>query len=68
MDGAGVPARVVEVSFYGHDAAVHLDLMPDGPRVVARVVGAAAPAPGDAVTLTTHGAVAVYPDQKGPHR
>jgi iron(III) transport system ATP-binding protein len=56
------------VSFYGHDAAVHLDLMPNGPRVVARVVGAAAPAPGDAVTLTTHGTVAVYPDQSGRHR
>ena len=68
VDGAGVLARVVEVSFYGHDAAVHLDLMPDGPRVVARVVGAAAPAPGDAVSLTTHGAVAVYPENGGPHR
>ena len=63
--GAGVPARVVEVSFYGHDAAVHLDLLPDGPRVVARVVGAAAPVPGDVVTLTTHGPVTVYPDQTG---
>ena len=61
--GDGIPARVVEVSFYGHDAAVHLDLMPDGPRVVARVVGAAAPLPGDAVTLTTHGPVTVYPEQ-----
>ena len=25
------------MSFYGHDAAVRLDLLPDGPRVVARV-------------------------------
>jgi iron(III) transport system ATP-binding protein len=59
---------VVEVSFYGHDAAVHLDLMPDGPRVVARVVGAAAPLPGDAVTLTTHGSAAVFPPDAGGQR
>ena len=66
--GAGVAARVVEVSFYGHDAAVHLDLVPDGPRVVARVVGGDAPSPGDDVIVTTHGAVAVFPAANGVSR
>ena len=35
--------RVGEVSFYGHDAAVHIDLLPDGPSVVARLAGLDAP-------------------------
>ena len=45
VDGSvgSVEARVGEVSFYGHDAAVHLDLLPDGPSVVARLAGLDAP-------------------------
>jgi iron(III) transport system ATP-binding protein len=56
----GVPARVAEVSFYGHDAAVHLDLLPSGPRVVARIVGMDAPAPDDLVTIAARGSATVY--------
>ena len=41
VDGSvgSVEGRVGEVSFYGHDAAVHIDLLPDGPSVVARLAG-----------------------------
>jgi iron(III) transport system ATP-binding protein len=60
-DGAaGVSARVAEVSFYGHDAAVHLDLLPDGPRVVARVIGEEPPASGELVTVRARGRATVY--------
>jgi iron(III) transport system ATP-binding protein len=56
----GVPARVVDVSYYGHDAAVRLDLLPSGPQVVARIIGADAPPPASLVQVTTWGSVAVY--------
>jgi iron(III) transport system ATP-binding protein len=60
-DGAdGVAARVAEVSYFGHDAAVRLDVMDGGPRVLARVPGATAPAPGSRVRLVVRGAVGVY--------
>ncbi|MDQ1629016.1 MAG: iron(III) transport system ATP-binding protein [Actinomycetota bacterium] len=56
----GVPARVAEVSFYGHDAAVHLDLLPHGPRVVARIVGMDAPPPATLVSVMARGRATVY--------
>jgi iron(III) transport system ATP-binding protein len=59
----GVPARVVEVSYFGHDAAVRLDLMaatPAAPQIVARVIGGDAPAPGSVVHLAVRGCVPVY--------
>ena len=45
LDGSvdSVEGLVGEVSFYGHDAAVRVDLLPDGPSVVARVTGLDAP-------------------------
>ena len=54
-------ARVGDVSFYGHDAAVRLDLLPDGPSLVARVPGLAAPEPGTEVGIGVAGAVFVLP-------
>jgi iron(III) transport system ATP-binding protein len=60
IGGDGVPAEVTEVSFFGHDAAVRLALVDGGTPVVARVIGAAAPAPGDRVALAVHGAVMAY--------
>jgi iron(III) transport system ATP-binding protein len=61
-EGTGVPARVDEVSFYGHDAAVRLTLLPDGPRVVARVTGERdLPSPGARVGLVVTGDALTYP-------
>ncbi len=57
----GRGARVRDVSFYGHDAAVHLELLPGGPSLVARVPGLAAPEPGTEVGVGVAGAVFVLP-------
>jgi iron(III) transport system ATP-binding protein len=51
----GRGARVGDVSFYGHDAAVRLELLPDGPSLVARVPGLAAPDPGTEVGVGVAG-------------
>lgn len=56
----GPTARVEQSTYYGHDCAVVLTLLPDGPRVTARVVGAA-PAVGDTVGITVVGAGVAYP-------
>jgi len=63
---SGVPARVAEVSFYGHDAAVQLDLAGSGERVVARVFGRAVPAAGSAVTVVVDGPVTVFAPGASP--
>ncbi|QBR92022.1 ABC transporter ATP-binding protein [Nocardioides euryhalodurans] len=57
----GHDARVDEVSFYGHDAAVRLDLLPDGPTLVARVPGLLAPEPGSEVAVRVTGEVHCLP-------
>ena len=57
----GVKARVDEVSFYGHDAAVRLTLATDGTALVARVDGPTAPSAGDVVHVGVRGAVHAYP-------
>ena len=54
-------ARVADVSFYGHDAAVRLELLPDGPTLIARVAGLSAPEPGSEVGVGVAGAVFVLP-------
>src|SRR3981081_3272687 len=59
----GVDARVHEVSFYGHDASVRLDLLPDGPRVTARISGDKLPSPGTPVRLTVTGDTLAYSSQ-----
>lgn len=56
----GVEARVSEVSFYGHDAALRLDLLPTGPHVVARTMGSAVPSTGAIVRLRVTGSVRLF--------
>lgn len=60
--GDGANATVVEVSYYGHDAAVRLRV--DGPHpleVISRVVGQQAPQPGEIVGLQVAGNVTQLP-------
>lgn len=61
-DTVGVPARVAEINYYGHDATIRLDLLPAGPTVTARVAGYDLPTPGALVRLTTTGHAETYPD------
>ncbi len=58
----GHGARVGDVSFYGHDAAVRLELLPDGPSLVARVPGLSAPDPGTEVGVGLAGPLFVLGD------
>jgi iron(III) transport system ATP-binding protein len=53
-------ARVEEVSFYGHDAAVRLELLPDGPVLVARMPGLDAPEVGRTVAVAVAGPVVAF--------
>ncbi len=57
---SAVEARVVEVSYFGHDAAVHLQVVASGQRVTARVSGTAVPVPGTVVHISVTGPVAAY--------
>jgi iron(III) transport system ATP-binding protein len=59
----GVPARVLDVAYFGHDAAVRLTLETGGTEVLARVPGHARPAPGEVVGLTVTGAGLAFPPQ-----
>jgi len=59
--GAGVEAKVRDVSYFGHDAAVRLELV-GGPEVLARVAGHALPVPGATVRLTVSGEALAYPE------
>jgi iron(III) transport system ATP-binding protein len=59
-DPEGVPAQVDEVSYFGHDAAVRLDVLDGGPRVLARVLGSVAPTAGSVVRLVVRGPVTAY--------
>ena len=60
-DGPGVRARVRDVSYFGHDAAVRLELLPGGTEVLARVAGHDRPVPGSVVRLTVAGEALAYP-------
>jgi iron(III) transport system ATP-binding protein len=60
-DGSGVRARVRDVSYFGHDAAVRLELLPGGTEVLARVAGHDRPEPGTVVRLTIAGEALAYP-------
>ncbi len=57
---AGVEAKVRDVSYFGHDAAVRLEVL-GGPEVLARVAGHALPKPGATVRLTVAGEALAYP-------
>jgi iron(III) transport system ATP-binding protein len=56
----GVEARVVDVSYFGHDAALHLELVASGRRVTARVSGTSVPVPDTLVRVSVTGPVAAY--------
>ena len=55
----GVRATVLDVSYFGHDALVRLELQ-DGQVVIARPPGYAAPRVGDAVSLVVNGPVHAF--------
>jgi len=57
--GSGTPARVLEVSYFGHDALVRLELS-DGLVVTARPAGFAAPKIGQQILLTVEGPVHAF--------
>jgi iron(III) transport system ATP-binding protein len=63
LDGppSSAEVRIEEISFYGHDAAVHLQVLPDGPTLVARVAGLDSPEVGSVVRATVAGPVVAYP-------
>ena len=63
--GAG-GARVEQVHFYGHDAAVRLLVLPDGPALVARIAGLDSPEVGDEVGVGIVGPVVAFP-AAAPH-
>jgi len=54
-------ARVVAVTYYGHDASVRLVLASEAEMIASRVPGHRAPKPGDEVRLSVEGAVMAYP-------
>jgi iron(III) transport system ATP-binding protein len=57
---AGPTATVREVSYFGHDCAVRLQLAGTGEQVTARMVGEEAPEPGAVVSLSVRGPVSVF--------
>ncbi|HEV7656045.1 MAG TPA: ABC transporter ATP-binding protein [Mycobacteriales bacterium] len=59
----GVEARVRDVSYFGHDAAVRLELLPNGTEVLARVAGHDRPALGSVVRLSVAGEALAYPGE-----
>lgn len=59
---AALRARVLNVTFYGHDASIRLDLQAgDLPTLSARVHGHAAPRPGEEIGLLVDGPVIAWP-------
>ena len=56
----GVDAKVVGVSYFGHDAALHLEVVSSGRLVTARVSGLSVPVPDTLVRISVTGLVAAY--------
>jgi iron(III) transport system ATP-binding protein len=69
-DGApdGAPARVLAVTYYGHDASVSLALEAGGEPVTARVAGHLARREGVRVSLKVDGPAMAYPRAAPPAR
>jgi iron(III) transport system ATP-binding protein len=63
-EGPGVPAEVLDVSFFGHDATVRVRLS-SGERVVARTMSGRVPRPGDRVHVRVIGDVVAFPEEWG---
>jgi iron(III) transport system ATP-binding protein len=64
-NGSGVPARVENVIFYGHDAVVDLTLAGSAQKITTRIFSQAAPQPGDEVRVCVEGQVVAYPATRG---
>ena len=61
-DEGAIPARIETVTFYGHDATVHLSLVADPlVKITARIAGFRAPRPDEQVNVAVDGAVVTYP-------
>jgi iron(III) transport system ATP-binding protein len=56
----GIPARVTDVTYFGHDSTVALHLEPTGPKVVARILGTRPPDPGTRVRVAVNSTVIAY--------
>jgi iron(III) transport system ATP-binding protein len=56
-----VPAQVLAVTFFGHDASVLVSLEAGVRKVTMRVPGHAAPSPGAEAWLNVEGVVMAYP-------
>jgi iron(III) transport system ATP-binding protein len=56
----GVEARVLDVSYFGHDAAVRLQVVGSGRLVTARVLGLSVPMADTTVRLSVSGPVVAY--------
>jgi len=63
-DGPGVPAEVLDVSFFGHDATVRVRLA-SGERVAARTLSGLVPRPGEHVQVQVVGDVVAFPEEWG---
>jgi len=61
-EGPGVPAEVLDVSFFGHDATVRVRLA-SGERVAARTMSGQVPRPGDRVHVQVVGDVVAFPEE-----
>jgi iron(III) transport system ATP-binding protein len=61
--GGGIPARVTDRAFFGHDAVLHVAVTAagDGAPLLVRVTGPGAPAPGAEILLTVRGPVMAWP-------
>src|SRR5262249_885707 len=61
--GGGIHARVVDRSYYGHDAVLRvvLAMRTDSEPLLVRVTGPGAPPPGAEVLLTVHAPVMAWP-------
>jgi iron(III) transport system ATP-binding protein len=60
-DVGATPARVLGVTYYGHDASVLVSLEAGAREVTIRVSGHTAPQPGAEVWLSVEGVVMAYP-------
>jgi iron(III) transport system ATP-binding protein len=56
----GAEARVIDVSYFGHDAAVRLQVLASGRLVTARVSGTSVPMPHTVVQVSVTGPVTAY--------
>ncbi len=65
LDDDGVPAQVLSVSYFGHDADVRLQLAGAGVAIVARTHGSYIAKPGDRVRVAVSGSVLAFPVSTG---